>query len=135
MEITVVMKALEDDVLRKIGRNMMALQQIEVLLKSLLIHSNVRVGPAEVLQQQQAKRNSAIGKQTLGTLVKQFTSEVLAPEDVAASDAEGECLAPYVTFSNSIQTDEAAVSQRTAALKLLVDERNELIHHFRRLSR
>ncbi len=130
MEITIDMKALEDDVLRKIGRNMMGLQQIEALLKTLLIHSNVRAGPAEVLQQQQARRNEAIAKQTLGTLVKQFTSEVLAPEDVIASDSAGEGMAPYFTFSYSIQTDEATITQRTAALKLLVDERNELIHHF-----
>ena len=123
------LKALEDDVLRKIGRNMMALQQIEALLKALLTQSNVRMGLAEVLVQQ-TKRNDAIAKQTLGMLVKQFTSEVLAPEDAAASDAVGECLAPYVTFSYSIQAEEAFVVQRTVALKLLVDERNELIHHF-----
>lgn len=123
------LKALEDDVLRKIGRNMMALQRIEALLKALLTQSTMRMGSAEV-QLQQTKRGEAIAKQTLGKLVKQFTSEVLAPEDIDASDAVGECLAPYVRFSYSIQAADATLLERTAALKLLVDERNELILHF-----
>ena len=114
----------------KIGRNLMALQQVEGLLKTLLIHSSVRSGPAEVVQRQQVKRDQAIGKQTLGTLASQLITEVFSPQDDTENDNEPEFQFPYFTFNYSIQSDGAYVQQRAAALKLVVDERNELVHHF-----
>ena len=68
METECELQVLENEVLRKIGRNLMALQQVEVLLKTLLIHSSVRSGPTEAVQQQQVKRDQAIGKQTFGNV-------------------------------------------------------------------
>lgn len=108
----------------------MALQQVESLLKTLLIHSSVRTGPADVIQRQQVKRDQAIGKSTLGTLVGQFMTEVFPPQDDAENDNEPEFQSPYFTFNYSIQSDDVYVQQLAAALKLVVDERNELVHHF-----
>lgn len=130
METDCELKVLENEVLRKIGRNLMALQQIESLLKTLLIHSSVRSGPNEAVQQQHLKREQAIGKQTLGALVGQFMTEGFSPQDDAENDNVPESQAPYFTFSYSIQSDEVYAQQRAAALKLVVDERNELVHHF-----
>ncbi|UUZ68745.1 hypothetical protein LP416_02090 [Polaromonas sp. P2-4] len=130
METECELKVLENEVLRKIGRNLMALQQVEGLLKTLLIHGSVRSGPAEAVQRQQVKRDQAIRKQTLGTLVGQFITEVFPFQDDAENDNEPEFQAPYFTFNYSIQSDCVYVQQRAAALKLVVDERNELVHHF-----
>ena len=121
METECELQVLENEVLRKIGRNLMALQQVEVLLKTLLIHSSVRSGPAEAVQRQQVKRDQAIGKQTLGTLVGQFMTEVFPPQDDAENDNEPEFQSPYSTFNYSIQSDGAYVQQSAAALKLVVD--------------
>lgn len=108
----------------------MALQQVEGQLKTLLINSSVRSGPADAIQRQQLRRDQSIGKQTLGTLVGQFVTEVFSPLDDIENDNEPEFQFPYFTFNYSIQSDGAYVQQRAAALKLVVDERNELVHHF-----
>ena len=130
METECELQVLENEVLRKIGRNLMALQQVEGQLKTLLINSSVRSGPTEAIQRQQVRRDQLIGKQTLGTLVGQFVTEVFLPLDDTENDNEPEFQFPYFTFNYSIQSDGAYVQQRAAALKLVVDERNELVHHF-----
>ena len=130
METECELQVLENEVLRKIGRNLMALQQVEGQLKTLLIHSSVRSGPAEAIQRQQVRRDQLIGKQTLGTLGGQFVTEVFSPLDDTENDNEPKFQSPYFTFNYSIQSDGAYVQQRAAALKLVVDERNELVHHF-----
>ena len=76
METECELQVLENEVLRKIGQNLMALQQVEGQLKTLLINSSVRSGPADAIQRQQLRRDQSIGKQTLGTLVGQFITEV-----------------------------------------------------------
>ena len=124
METECKLQVLENEVLRKIGRNLMALQQVEGQLKTLLIHSSVRSGPAEAVQQQQLKRDQAIGKQTLGMLVGQFITEVFQPLGDTENDNKPEFQLPYLTFNYSIQSDGAYAQQRAAALKLVVDERN-----------
>lgn len=130
MNIPVDLQTLEDDVLRKIGRNLMLLQEVEGMLKTLLTQSSAQAGPDPAIEMQQAKRNEMLAKQTLGALAGQFTKEVFAPKDETTSESEPEFPAGYVTFKYSIQADEAYLQQRTASLKLVVDERNELVHHF-----
>ena len=106
METECKLQVLGNEVLRKIGRNLMALQQVEGLLKTLLIHSSVRSGPAEAVQQQQVKRDQALGKQTLGMLVGQFITEIFSPLDDTENDNELELQFPYFTFNYSIQSDD-----------------------------
>ena len=106
METECELQVLGNEVLRKIGRNLMALQQVEGLLKTLLIHSSVRSGPAEAVQQQQVKRDQALGKQTLGMLVGQFITEIFSPLDDTENDNELELQFPYFTFNYSIQSDD-----------------------------
>lgn len=129
-KIATDLKALEDELLRKIGRNMMALQQIEGLLKHLLINSEVRTGPSEMLQNQQAESDQKIRGMTLGRLVTKFTGGTMVTKAIPELKLKDEHLAPFVTIRHSVETDKANHTQRTSALKVLVDERNELIHNF-----
>ena len=106
METECELQVLENEVLRKIGRNLMALQQVEGQLKTLLIHSSVRSGPAEAIQRQQVRRDQLIGKQTLGMLVSQLITEVFSPQDDTENDNEPEFQFPYSTSNYSIQSDD-----------------------------
>ena len=99
MDTECELKVLENAVLRKIGRNLMALQQVEALLKTLLIQSSVRFGPAEAVQQQHFKREQVISKQTLGALVGQFMTEIFSPQDDTENEDEPEFQAPYFNFN------------------------------------
>lgn len=67
-----------DEVLKKIGRNVMLFQNLEHLLKYLVAHSSIS-GYASELMSQEEKRRAAISKQTMGQLIGQYI-EISNPE-------------------------------------------------------
>lgn len=68
---------MKDEVLRKIGRNMILFQQIEGLLKLLLGNSHVQ-GTASDLMVYQGQRMEEMKKQMMGPLIKQYIEEILS---------------------------------------------------------
>ena len=116
-----------DEVLRRIGRNLLLFQQIEHLLKHLM--SNARLeGTIASAPANLKERRAKLHKQTLGQLVGQFTDDVLA--DAGERDAPESLSEAWFSFGFTIQTDSAFVEQHTAEMKAVVDARNDLIHHF-----
>jgi hypothetical protein len=116
-----------DEVLRRIGRNLLLFQQIEHLLKHLM--SNARFeGTIASAPANLKERRAKFQKQTLGQLVGQFTDDVLA--DAGERDAPESLSEAWFSFGFTIQTDSAFVEQHTAEMKAVVDARNDLIHHF-----
>ena len=115
-----------DEVLRRIGRNLLLFQQIEHLLKHLMSNARfegtIASAPAN-LEEHRAKFH----KQTLGQLAGQFTDDVLA--DAGERDAPENLSEPWFSFRFTIQTDSAFVEQHTTEMKAVVDARNDLIHH------
>ena len=116
-----------DEVLRRIGRNLLLFQHIEHLLKHLM--SNTRFeGTIALAQANHEERRAKIHKQTLGQLAGQFADDVLA--DAVERDAPEDLSEAWFSFAFTIQTDSAFVEQHTAEMKAVVDARNDLIHHF-----
>ena len=116
-----------DEVLRRIGRNLLLFQQIEHLLKHLMARSRVE-GTLASMQSNLEERRTRFQKQTLGQLAGQFVDELLA--DAGERDAPDSAEEPWFSFGFTIQTDSAFVEQHTAEMKAVVDARNDLIHHF-----
>ena len=71
MEISVELEKLKDEVLLKIGRNVMLLQQMEHMLKCLVINGKLSGYPSE-LKTIQEQRKATIHNQTMGQVVGQF---------------------------------------------------------------
>ena len=116
-----------NEVLRRIGRNLLLFQQIEYLLKHLV--SNARFeGTIASAPANLEERRAKFHKQTLGQLVGQFADDVLA--DAGERDAPENLSEAWFSFGFTAQTDSAFVEQHTAEMKAVVDERNDLIHHF-----
>ena len=116
-----------DEVLRRIGRNLLLFQHIEHLLKHLM--SNARFeGTIASAPANHEQRRAKIHKQTLGQLAGQFADDVLA--DAGERDAPESLSEAWFSFGFTIQTDSAFVEQHTAEMKAVVDARNDLIHHF-----
>jgi len=116
-----------DEVLRRIGRNLLLFQQIEHLLKHLMGSSRVE-GTLASMQGNLEERQARFHKQTLGQLAGQFVDELLA--DAGERDAPEDLKDAWFSFGFTIQTDSAFVEQHTAEMKAVVDARNDLIHHF-----
>jgi hypothetical protein len=116
-----------DEVLRRIGRNLLLFQHVEHLLKHLMAASRFE-GTAASMQANLEQRRSKIHKQTLGQLAGQFVDDVLA--DAGERDAPENLEEAWFSFGFTIQTDSAFVEQHMAEMKAVVDARNDLIHHY-----
>ena len=121
---------LQRDVQRKLGRCLLRLQQYEILLKALVAHGDVAGPPAELVAVRDAQVASA-QKKTLGTLVGMLTERHLtsAEDDDGTDEPQGDG-GLWFRFRFQVGLDASQHQATTAALKELVDLRNELVHHF-----
>lgn len=116
-----------DEVLRRIGRNLVIFQQIEHALKLLLVnHKNA--GPIDKYAENLQTRAACINKKMLGHLVEKYATEVLrdAGEEVPDEDRP----ADWFAFSFQISGESDFIEGLRCDLKLMTDERNEMVHHF-----
>jgi hypothetical protein len=116
-----------DEVLRKVGRNLVNFQKIEQLLKSVILSSRIS-GYASALEKSHQQKSEEIHSQPMGTLVKKFFEHIY-PNDSESTTSDNEITEPYLSFSLSFSTDEAYIESKRRTLRSLVDERNHLVHH------
>lgn len=116
-----------DEVLRRIGRNLLLFQHIEHLLKHLMSNSRIE-GTVSSAQALHEERRVRFHKQTLGQLAGQFGEDVLA--DAGEREGPEGISEAWFSFGFTIQADSSFVEQHTAEMKAVVDARNDLIHHF-----
>ena len=116
-----------DEVLRRIGRNVVIFQQVEHLLKFLNAHSEV-FGPASQLSARVERQVTAVQKNTMGELAGKLVSSVLQPQPEHESpEAIDEV---WFGFRFSVGVDAEFVDRHYQEMRILVDARNDLIHHF-----
>ena len=117
-----------DEVLQRIGRNLVLFQQVEALLKYLLVYGYFR-GPTSDLTGAYRQKQASLHRQTMGQLVGQITDEFLsdAGDD---RDLPADAQAGWMSFSFRMQGDPAFYERERADMGLMVSERNDLVHHF-----
>ena len=122
---------LQRDVQRKLGRCLLRLQQYEILLKALVAHSDI-AGPHAELQAVRDAQVASAQKKTLGTLVGMLTERhlALADDGESAEDPQQDDSGLWFQFRFRVGLDASQHPATIAALKELVDLRNELVHHF-----
>ncbi|MGB5909187.1 MAG: OST-HTH/LOTUS domain-containing protein [Stenotrophomonas maltophilia] len=121
---------LQRDVQRKLGRCLLRLQQYEILVKTLVAHGDI-AGPPAGLQAVREAQVACAQKKTLGSLVGMLTERHLtsAEEDDGTDEPQGDG-SMWFRFRFQVGLDASQHQATTAALKELVDLRNELVHHF-----
>lgn len=120
------LKDINNEVLRKIGRNIVLYQYIEYVLKTLLINGNISGSINEIhkIREQQIK---TIQRQTMGQLAKDFLAQmVFQTED---SNTEVDNLKDnWISFSFTFG-DGNTFNKLQEMLSASVVERNKLVHH------
>ena len=117
-----------DEVLRKVGRNVLLFQQIEALLK-FLVANHRRDGNTSNFEERLQLRTEKTHKQMMGKLVEQFTDGILS--DAGEPNAEPEEQNQlWMSFTFTTSGDREFYEAQRADMKRMVDERNDLIHHF-----
>lgn len=118
---------IRDDVLRKIGRNIINFQKIEQLLKGVILFTRLS-GYASELESNHKQNAEEIHNHTMGLLVKKYFDHIYSDASSTTTFSD-KITEPYMSFSFSFSTDAAFIENKKAVLKALVDERNELVHH------
>jgi hypothetical protein len=116
-----------DEVLRRIGRNVVNFQQVEYLLKYLNTHTGVNA-PASQLAARWKRHAETVHKKTMGDLACKLVDNVLAQP--TEDEFPGEIDEVWMGFRFSIETDAEFVDRHDKEMRSLVDARNDLIHHF-----
>lgn len=127
MEAELELIKMRDEVFRKIGRNVLTFQQIEFMLKHLITNGRMS-GTMSEFKENQERRAAAVHKQTMGNLVGQFIENTFSELDDSPQSTT-EHKEPYISFSFSVDVNADFYESKRQALKSLVDDRNEFIHH------
>lgn len=127
MENSDQLKASSDEALRRIGRNLLLFQHVELLLKFILARGSFRgtVSELKLLAESGMKQED---RRMMGELIKPLITGHLTPIDSAAllpPASDEPSISVNVTFEHN--EEERAAFQRQ--LEELVAERNELVHH------
>ena len=116
-----------DEVLRRVGRNVVTFQQIEQVLKYLTANSAL-IGPASQLLARRDKAADAVRTKTMGDLAGRLLNGVLQVD--AEQELPEEIDEAWLGFRFSIDTDAEFVGRHDQEMRAVVDARNDLVHHF-----
>lgn len=127
MESELDLIKIRDEVCRKIGRNLLNFQKIELMLKHLITYGRMS-GYMSEFKENQERRAATVHKQTMGNLVGQFIDNTFLEFD-DSHQTKTELKEPYLSFAFTVDADTDFYESKKQALKSLVDDRNDFIHH------
>jgi hypothetical protein len=116
----------KSELLEKISRNILLFQQLEGLLKFLVIKKEIS-GSTSTISDNAERRKITIGRLTLGNVAGAFFEDNTQDTDSRLLDDVKEA---QFSFRWDIEYDNPDWQQRKQDLKSLVQERNELVHQF-----
>ncbi|WP_226663235.1 hypothetical protein [Microbulbifer aggregans] len=120
------LQAANNEVMRKIGRNMLLFQQIEGLLKYLLANGFI-VGTVEDLKIKRESRLADIRRRSMGQLVGEFVDSCYS--DLKDTNTEELVDKAFFSFHFKVECEAKYYDSRKKTLAEIVSERNDLIHH------
>ncbi len=125
MDDTSNREQIRDKALQGIGRNVVAFQKMEAMLKFLVANHKIEGLPEQLLELRDQSRRE-VDRHTMGTLVDKLFRSVVrdGPGGESRSDASDD--AASVSFS--FELDAEAYEETRYAFRQIVQERNALIH-------
>lgn len=120
---------LRNEVLKKVGRNVVLFQEFEVMLKFLVTYGKIS-GYACDLEEIKEKHKTKVMKTTLGQVAGQFIENAVGEYQKVDEDLpELKEKVAYVSFSFRIQSDEKFYLKTKENIANIIQQRNDLIHH------
>ena len=126
MENEIALQAANNEVMRKIGRNMLLFQQVERLLKHLLARGSFS-GNTDTLMANRENRIASINRKTMGQLTGEFFDNTYSGENEKLSVEPVD--RAHVSFSFRVECEADHYESQKIIFNELVTERNDLIHH------
>lgn len=122
-------KALIDEILQKIGRNLLLNQEVEHTLKTILSYARIE-GTFEDAPHRLATRRARLARSSMGELQRLFRIELLAQENDESTQHPSELSQTWIRTTIRLELSESEKKLLESDLDALVSGRNELAHHF-----
>lgn len=107
---------------RLIGRNVVLLQQMEHMLRHLLVNTNISAEHGSLVEQTKA-RADRVGTSGMGGLIKDYSRQVLQPDQSPKAD-DG----THFSLSFKLSYEGITTQEREQQMKRIVAARNQLVH-------
>ena len=119
-------KELRNVVFRKIGRNLVNFQKLELALKFIIVRSDLR-GYASEAAKVLRDKEKVVDRKALGWLVQDFFKTIYSNHscDDGPADERDEA---WMSISLRLESNEDSIRDRKRQLRELVKERNLLVH-------
>lgn len=117
----------KNQVQRKIGRNIVAFQKVEQMLKYLIVNGKFS-GCISEIDTKRKQRAGIVERQTLGQLVGQYLNQFHSGYEQSNEEPE-DLKEVYISFYMQVDRSEKDYENKKQILASMVAERNELIHH------
>ena len=127
MKSQIELEDAQKEALRKIGRNIVLFQQMEKLLKFLIVNGKI-AGYTDELKSKQEQRTATINKKTLGQLVGDYVEGTFSGFENIPQPPTG-LKRVYITFGLSVDVDAVYYENKKKILAEIVADRNELVHN------
>lgn len=126
--------ALQREVQRKFGRNLLRLQQYERLIKTIVAEHDI-AGSSSDLFNNRTAQYGAVATKTLGQVVGSLVGNFIVPTSNSPSSSNADeppvdMTKPWVRMTSRIEFSEENFKRIELSLATLVDLRNDLVHHF-----
>ena len=127
MESELDLIEIQEKIFGKIGKNLLNFQKIELMLKYLITNGRMS-GSMSTFKANQERQAETIHKRTMGQLVGQLIENTFQGIE-ESPQTPNEAKEPYFSFSFSVDAESDYYESKKQALKSLVDDRNDFIHH------
>lgn len=120
------------EIQRKFGRNLLRMQQLELMAKAMVAHSVMECQSGD-MHSFLDKRKQDVAKKTLGQVVGDLTTDILslpAIEEELQQHYPGDPTKIWFRTSFRIEMSPEDHQRTQQRLAELVELRNELVHHF-----
>lgn len=107
---------------RMIGRNVVLLQQMEQMLRHLLVNTNISSEHGSLVEQTKA-RSERVGTSGMGGLIKDYSKQLLKTDQLPKAD-DGS----HFKLSFKVSQDGITKQEREQQMKRIVSARNQLVH-------
>jgi len=115
-----------EKVMRKIGRNVIFYQEMELMLKHIISAYSFS-GYAGEIDSNRKKKTEKVRKKTLGVLTGEYIGNTHTEYKIPIVEISEE-KRMYFDFNVNIECDSAYFQRKKQSLKTVVDNRNKLIH-------
>ncbi len=123
------LKYRQNEIERKIGRNLLLIQQTEHCLKYIVLNSKISGNPSQ-LKDIQKTREKKLSKNSMGQTLDQYLNHINPSEENNQEKTNFEIEPLHISYEINFDISKEEFEKKEKLLSVILEERNNLVHHF-----